>query len=402
MGIGNIATTGMQAAMSNMEVISNNIANAGTYGFKRSMISFSDLYPSALGVASNQIGTGVNVASIYQDFSSGASLPTGQPLDLSINSEGNGFFVLRNPSTGQTAYSRNGHFALSAQGGYILSGNQRLQGFLAVNGQIPSGSTVSDLIIGSNTVPATASTTANTQVNLNSNSQVPTVTPFDPSNTATFNYESTVNIFDSLGNQHAVTSYYVMTSPDNWAVNVYVDGASVGAGTASFSTNGQLLGTTGLSGLSFSPTTGATSPQTFSVNMNNSTQYGNPNSVVTSTDGNRAGKFQSITIDGDGNLFTNYDNGQQVLSGQLAIATFQSPDGLIDIGNMSWVASSNSGAANINPGNSSENISAGGLEISNVDLTTEMVNLIGAQHTFQANAQVENTYNEVMQTVIKL
>lgn len=398
MGIGNIANSGMQAAMSNMEVISNNIANANTYGFKRSFVNFSDLYPSSLGIASNQVGLGVNIAGINQNFQNGSYQPTGQPLDLSINN--NGFFVVRNTSSGQVCYTRNGHFTQSSQG-YIMSGNQRLQGFPAVNGQIPPGSTPADLVVSNTSIPASATTTATTKLNLDSNSVIPPGV-FDPSDTATFNYQSTVNIFDSLGNEHAVTSYYVKTAANEWNVNVYVDGASAGTGTASFNSSGQLTGTTGLSALSYSPTTGATTPQAFELDLTNSTQYGAANSVTTSKNGYQAGQYSSASIDGDGKLWVSYSNGEKVLGGQVAIASFQSPDGLVNVGNMSWVASGDSGAADVNQDNSLGNISSGGVELSNVDLTTEMVSLLGAQHTFQANAQVESTYNEVMQTVIKL
>src|SRR5579885_687048 len=207
MGIGNIADSGMQAAMSNMEVISNNIANANTIGFKKSYINFADIYPSSNGAAPNQIGLGVDVASVNQDFSNGSYQFTSKALDLGIN--GNGFFILKDQSSGQLSYSRAGRF--SSEQGYLMFGNKRLQGFQAVNGTIPSGGTVSDLQVSNAALPAKASTTAQVQVNLNSNQDPPTGV-FDPNNNTTFNYQSSVPIYDSLGNQHTVTSYYVKTS----------------------------------------------------------------------------------------------------------------------------------------------------------------------------------------------
>lgn len=397
MGIGNIADTGMQAAMSHMEVISHNIANANTIGFKQSFINFSDIYPSANG-ASNQIGLGVDVSSVNQDFSNGSYYNTHQPLDLAIN--GNGFFVLKNPTSGQISYTRAGRF--EAQQGYISFGNSHLQGFPAVNGSIPAGGSITDLQINNASLPASATTNVQIKTNLNSNSVTP-AGAFDPNDSTTYNYESSANIYDSLGNTHSVTSYYVKTAANDWTVNVYVDGASVGSGTMTFSTSGQLTASTGLSNLSYSPTTGATSPQNFTIDMTGSTQYGSANAVnLTNPNGYPPGTFTGVNIDSNGMVYMQYSNSQNLLAGQVAIANFQSPEGLIDIGNMSWVASNTSGNAIINQNNSTGNVRTGYVELSNVDLTSAMVDLLSAQHTFQANAQVENTYNEIMQTVIKL
>lgn len=396
MGIGNIADTGMQAAMSNMEVISHNIANANTIGFKKSYINFSDIYPSSNG-SSNMIGLGVDVSSVNQNFAAGSYTRTSQPLDLAINN--NGFFILKDPASGQTSYTRAGRF--EATNGYVTFGNQRLQGFKAVNNAIPAGGSVSDIQIDNAALPASATSKVGFKTNLDSNSVTPAGV-FDPNDSTSYNYQSSDKMFDSLGNLHDITTYYVKTSANNWSVNVYVDGASVGSGSLTFSTSGQLTSSTGLNNLSYSPTTGATTPQTFSVDMTGSTQFGSANSVISSHDGYEPGNFTGVNLDNNGMVYMLYSNGQKQLAGQVAIANFQSPEGLIDIGNMSWVESSSSGSAVISQNNSLGNIRTGYVELSNVDLTTEMVNLLNAQHTFQANAQVENTYNEVMNTVIKL
>lgn len=401
MGIGNIANTGMQAAMSNMEVISNNIANAGTYGFKKSYINFADIYPSTSGGSSTTPGIGVSVTSISQNFASGGYAPTGQPLDMSINN--NGFFILKDPSSGQVSYTRAGRFAQSSDG-YIVSGNSnvRLQGFPATNNAIPAGSNVGDIVISTASLPASATTSAAVNVNLNSNSTVPATT-FDPNDSTSFNYQSSVDIFDSLGNKHTVTSYYVKTAANNWDVNVYVDGTSSGTGALVFTDGGTLSSSTGLGALSFSPTTGAVSPQTFALNLTGSTQFGSDSSVNSSKpNGYGAGSFSGISIDNNGMVWMQYSNSQKILAGQVALANFQSPQGLGNIGDMSWVETSASGSPIISQGNSTNNLTTGQMELSNVDLTSEMINLINAQHTFQANAQVEQAYNEVMQTILQI
>ena len=402
MGIGNIANTGMQAAMSNMEVISNNIANANTLGFKKSYINFEDIYPSTNGAAANQIGLGVNVASINQDFAPGSLQITGRNTDMSIN--GNGFFVMRDAISGTTSYTRAGRFAMDGNGYLYASGatNRRLQGFTALNGVIPAGGTADDIQINNSSIPAKATSSAMIKINLDSNSVAPTAT-FDPNDKTSYNFQTTVPIFDSLGNKHAVTSYYVKTAPNTWDVRVYIDGTANTTGTLNFATDGTLSSSPGLTGITFSPTTGATAPQVFDISMAGTTQTGIPSKVTaTDQDGYEAGAYSDFTIDSDGMVKIKYTNNQTQLAGQVALAEFQSPEGLIQTNNMSWVESQQSGSANINQSNSVGNITSGQYESSNVELTTEMVNLLGAQHAFQANAQVEQTYNEVMQVVIKL
>lgn len=400
MGIGNIANTGMQASMSDMEVTSNNIANAGTYGFKKSYVTFADLYPVGSG-AGNQIGLGVAISSIGQNFASGGFQYTGNSMDISIKRDG--FFVMRDSTSGETTYTRNGQFAID-ENGYITStdGVTRVQGFPATNGVISPGAAPTDLQVDYSPIPAVATTSISTKVNLNSTSNAISAT-FDPLDTSTYNYKSETTVYDSLGNSTALSLYYIKTAANTWTVQAQIGGATIGTGSLAFDTSGQLTSSTGLNALSFSPTTGAASPQTFAVDMTGSTQFGSGNSVnLNQPNGYPAGTVSSYSIDQDGLLTVSYSNGQKIPSGQIAIATFQAPQGLAQAGKMSWTATTSSGPANINQTSSSGNFNPQQLELSNVDLTQELINLIGSQHNFQANAQVEQTYNEIMQTVIQL
>jgi flagellar hook protein FlgE len=404
MGIGNIADTGMQAAMANMEVISNNIANANSYGFKRSFINFADIYPSANGSAGNQVGLGVDIVGVSQNFISTGYESTGGSLDLSIQK--NGFFALKDPTSGQTSFTRNGQF-VQGNDGYIYSiFGPRLQGYPAINGTVPSGGTPTDLQLANLSMPAKASTSATINVNLNSSDTKIPSTPFNPTDPTTYNFDTAGVIFDSLGNSHNLQLFYVKTStPNNWQVNVLVDGQTVSAGgTMVFSDTGAFLSETGLDTLSYTPTNGAAA-MSFSVTASGSTQVANPYNEIGAaiTNGYIAGSFTGqITVDNSGNVNMSYSNGKQQVAGQIAIANFQSLQGLTDIGSMQWISSTQSGAPVFSQSNATNNINVGKLEQSNVDLTTEMVNLINAQHAFQANAQVEQVYNEVMQTVIQL
>jgi flagellar hook protein FlgE len=399
MGIETIAITGMQAAMSNMEVISNNIANSNTLGFKKSYANFSDLFPSGNSSAGAQAGLGVSVNNIQQDFTSGGIQTTGQILDLSIKNSS--FFIMKDPATGVTSYSRAGRFDMD-NNGYIVHGNDRVQGFQTVNGAVVSPT---DLQISKTPMPAKASTTASGSINLDSNAKAP-ANVFSDSDPASYNFATNTTIYDSLGNPSKLTLYYVKSATDNtWVVNTEVNGTASGIGTMTFSQGGILTSTTGLSALTYSPTTGATSPQTISVNLAESTQYGGNGSQALeafTADGYQSGMLSGISVDLNGIISAQYTNQQKMPAGQLALAQFQSPEGLTSIGNSSWTANAASGTPIINASNSSGNFYTGAVELSNVDLTQEMVNLIGAQHSFQANAQVEQTYNEVMQTIIKL
>lgn len=406
MGMGGIATSGMQAAMSEMNIISNNIANVNSYGYRKSVGNFVDMFPSSnsSGVA---IGTGVDLSSVTQDFSAGRTVQTGKQDNMSIG--GSGFFMLKDASTSQVTYSRNGNFTFNPTTGYFMMGNQRLQGFTAVNGAIPPGASSSDLLISTAAIPAKA-TTSITQsgVNLCSNDAVPVTSPFNPATSTSYNFVSTTPIYDSLGNNNPMSLYYVKTSTANtWNVYAVVNNTvlnSATPGVLTFNTNGTMASQSNMNALQYSPTTGATSPQTVSVDMTGATQFGSPDSTGQFTpSGYPAGSFDSISIDNNGVVSVNYKgNGMKVVAGQVAVAKFSNPQGLSYVGNSSWTATTASGTPNVSTANSSSNITSGQLEISNVDMAQELVGLIDAQNTFQANAQVEQVYSQIMQTVTKL
>lgn len=402
MGIGNIANTGMRAAMSDMEIISNNIANANTVGYKRSYGTYGDIYPFGSGGTTLQTGLGVSLLSVHQDFTRGGALYTNSQLDLMIGNDS--FFVMKDPTSGSVSYTRAGRFEKDPAG-YITNGKQRLQGFPASNGVLQSTASLTDLQIDPAPRNAVATQNATQDVNLNANSTT-IAAAFNAADPTTYNYISTVNIYDSLGNSHTMSTYYTKTASNTWTANVLVDNTSVGTGNLTFNTDGTLATATGLGALSFAPGNGASTPQVVALSMTGSTQYAADNTSRPVTpapqDGYPVGIFNGYEIDGDGNVISTYSNQQRILIGKIALAQFSSPTGLQGIGNMSWMQSSESGAPVIDPGNSNKNITTGVVETSNVDLTQEMIALISAQHNFQANAQVEQTYNETIQQVIKL
>lgn len=402
MGIGNIANSGMNAAMKEMEAISNNIANANTIGFKASHASFADIYPTGSGGSSVQPGLGVSIKGITQDFSTGSIESTGRTFDLHIGN-GSGFFVVRDANSGATTYTRAGQFSVDKDGyltGYPSS--NRVQGYLATGGVVNSGSVVGDLLIDKAPRNATATTTITPNLNLDVTSAIPLGT-FSDTDPTTYNNKAESICYDSLGNVHKVDIFYINAGSNTWTTEVEVDGTSVGSGSLTFSTSGQLTGSTGMSALTYVPGTGAVSPQALSIDHTGTTQFASSYTVrKIEQNGYNIGEWNGYSVDSDGNIKATYSNNESVLVGKVAVATFPSIDGLGNVGSMSWQETTASGSPIMNVDSSNGVIGSGQLELSNVDLTEEMINLIDAQHGFQANAQVEEVFNQVMQTVIKL
>lgn len=395
-GIGSIANTGLKAAMTNMSTISNNISNANTVGFKKSQVNFADIYPGGFSSSGQVAGYGVKIQSINQNFSLGRIDLTGRGLDLCLNTDG--FFVEKD-SAGQVSYTRAGNLDMDLNG-YFVGGSGRIQGYPAVNGQVLASGTLVDLQVSQAPSPAKATSNPSLALNLDASALVPATGSFDSADTTSYNFRSDTTVFDSLGNSYDMSVFYIKSSDNNWTTQVLMDNQSVGSGTIEFQSNGAISTVTGMDNLSWSPTGGATTPQTFSIDLTNSTQYSGDNTIRNNQqDGYQAGVPTGFNVDGSGNINVSYTNGQSQLQGQIALAQFIAPQGLAKTDNMSWLETVDSGNPVFNPGANSGAFSSGMLELSNVDLTEELINLMGAQHDFQANSQVMQTYNQVLQTI---
>lgn len=394
MGVGSIANTGLKAAMTNMEVISNNIANANTVGFKKSWVNFSDISINSIS-DTRQIGFGVKTESLSQDFSLGRIELTDRGLDLSLSNDG--FFVQKN-SSGQTSYTRAGRLDLD-KNDYFTTASGRLQGYPAVNGNIMTSGALTDLKLSQTPLPANPTTKATLGLNLDASATIP-VLPFNASDAATYNYRSDTTVYDSLGKSYAMSVYYVKSADNSWTTQIAMDNQPIGTGSIDFQSNGTLSLATGMDSLSWTPNSGATSPQTLALNFGSTTQYaGDYKTTLSDQDGYMAGVPTGYNIDDDGRVNVYYTNGQTQMQGQIAVARFQAPQGLSKAENMSWLATTESGDPLLDPSGSLGAINSGTIELSNVDLTEELVKLMGAQHDFQANAQVAQTYNQILQTI---
>ncbi|MBB5400621.1 flagellar hook protein FlgE [Paraburkholderia youngii] len=245
----------------------------------------------------------------------------------------------------------------------------------------------------------------------------PNPTAFNQNSSTTYNYSTSTTVYDSLGGSQTVNMYFAKTGSGTW--NVYAgpsNGTATLIGTANFNSSGTLVSTTdattglatatlGAFTMSLPNTDGSSTPQSVTLNMAGTTQYGGKNGVNSlSTNGYAAGQLTSFTVGSDGTLTGNYSNGQTAALGQIVLANFANQNGLVNLGNNEYGQTSASGVAQIStPGSTNHGVLQGGaVENSNVDLTSELVNLITAQRNYQANAQTIKTQQAVDQTLINL
>jgi flagellar hook protein FlgE len=395
-----VALSGLNAASSDLAVTANNIANANTTGFKASRAEFADVF----AVGAQNIGNGVAMSSVTQEFAQGGVDFTDRGLDLALSGEG--FFTLSD--RGVVSYTRAGSFGVDRDGYVVNAQQQRLQIFpMANNGTFNTG-TLSDLRLATADSPPQATTRTEFGINLPANAAVPPVPAFDPANASSYNHSTAITIYDSLGASHTATAYFVKTAtPNQWESRFYIDGTAVGgANTLTYSDLGVLTAPVG-GGISlppYAPSTGA-APITMTADLLTSTQYGGQFGVnLLSQDGFASGRLSSIDVDPNGVIFARFTNGRSVPLGQVALSNFANTQGLRQLGDTSWAESFVSGdAVRGSPGTGSFGlIQAGALEASNVDLTEQLVNMITAQRNFQANAQMISTADQVTQTIINI
>ena len=404
------AISGIKAAQANLDVISNNIANASTVGFKASRAQFAEIYASSVSGGSNA-GHGVELTEIRAEFSQGSLDFTGSGLDLAIS--GNGFFIVSNG--GASEYTRAGSFQVDRDGFLTNESGNRLQGYQGNADGVITGE-LGDLFIDTTLVYPKVTSKVTLTSNLDSREAAPTTTPFASTDPTSYNSTTSTTIYDSLGNSHVLQLYYVKTATANtWDVYTSVDGGTPPAATqisfdpdgtlATASANSIAITTPAAEMLSASGVATGAADLTYTVDILATTQLGSDFSVNSAIqDGYGAGQLISFEFDDSGTAFARYTNGQSRAIGQVALASFSNNNGLQPVGGSNYVESFGSGSPNIGaPGNSGRgDIQASAVEQANVDITQELVNLIVAQRNFQANAQVISTEDQATQAVINL
>lgn len=420
--------SGLSSSSQALDVISHNVANANTSGFKANQAVFADVYASTLGADPyKQVGSGSRVVAVRQNFSQGSITETGNSLDMAIN--GDGFFMVKRPVQGdnQTFYTRAGEFQLDKDGYVITATGYQLLGYPGTAG---AGDAVPIQVPYDTGTPRETSTVSLT-FNLDANQPVidQTANPFNPSDPKTYNFSTTVVTYDSLGIAHNLNLYFVRTAsgnPSTWDVYGTLSGDTVTdpsltppgtpalLGNLPFDASGALTGGSPLS-LSFGGITlangatiggpvGATSDGTIDINLT-ATQFALASSVNTiSQDGVPAGELAGVSVMPTGQIQARYTNGNVITVGTVAIAAFRNPNGLVSMGDNLWIASLESGPGVAGtPGAGTRGfISGGAVEASNVDLTAELVNMIVQQRAYQANAQSIRTQDQILQTIINL
>lgn len=405
--------SGLNSASKTLDVIGNNVANAGTVGFKQSQAQFSDVFANTLsGSGGTQIGIGTRLATVAQLFSQGNISVTNNPLDLAVN--GKGFFRMDN--NGAISYSRNGQFQLD-KSGYIVNGaGLRLTGYLANTSGAISTAAAAPLQIPSNDLTPQVTSRVNAVFNLDSRNTTLSAA-FDITDPTTYNNSTSVAVYDSLGNSHTLSMYFVKSAANTWEVFAANDGVQIDplapgvagdpVGTLTFNSNGNIdtTATTIPFVISAPVTTGATTPLAFNLDYTGTTQFGSSFGVNSlAQDGYTSGRLSGFSVAADGMILGRYTNGQSATLGQVVLTNFTNPQGLQPLGDNGWAETSSSGVPLIGgPGTGSLGaLQSAAVEDSNVDLTAELVNMITAQRIYQANAQSIKTQDAVLQTLVNL
>jgi len=412
--------SGLKAMQNDMSVISHNLANVATTGFKKSRTDFADVIASNISTSpTKMVGSGVVVKANRQQFSEGTLNSTSNSLDLAVSGEG--FFAVKTASAaGTVVYTRNGGFqvdknryVVDAQGSQLQvypvdsSGNVTATGLDGLIGlQLPetSGSPV-------------ATGNVELKLNLSSSAAIP-AGAFDRNNASTYNNSTATTVYDAQGNAMTMTSYYARRTNNagtpatsDWDVYSFIGNQplTVGTGKADHSTvtfNEQGAMTAGAKTTynAFTPI-GSTQTQTVALDLAGTSQLGTPFSVdKRSQNGQFVGQLSGVSVDETGIITASFSNGDTLALGKVALANFTTPAGLRQLGSSYFEATGVSGGAKV--GAAGENgfgkLMSGTLEGSNVDITEELVNLIAAQRNFQANAKALDTAAQVSQSIFNI
>jgi len=414
--------SGMSAHGQALGVTADNIANAGTTGFKASRAEFQDIISKSLKgiLGGNQIGRGVKIGAVNPILNQGNIDSTEKVTDLAIS--GDGYFVLKG-SDGET-YTRDGSFHFDKEGYLVTNDNQKIQGYTTDDqGRIVNK--MGDIKFPRALIPAQA--TQEVKMELNLDSRADGSKKFDPKDPYyTSDYSTGVEVYDSQGNKHLVTLFFNKTQDRKWEWRGMVDGKEVAGGTPGklsevvkgqleFTVDGKLQSQKLLgSNLNFAG--GALQNQIVKFNfgdaiadggkgLEGTKQYGKESDMISwKQNGSAAGTITSLSFNDEGVLSAAYSNGETKDLAQVVLAKFENPEALFKMGNNRLRDSRDSGVAAIGQPNRAGRgkIFAKSLERSTVDLASEFVNLIQGQRNFQANAKTITTTDQLLEEVINL
>jgi flagellar hook protein FlgE len=397
--------SGLRTHQVKMDVIGNNIANVNTYGFKASRATFQDLLSQTFqgasapqsgrgGINPQQVGLGVQLASIDTLFSPGNLQGTGLNTDLAIQNDG--FFAV---GDGQKMYyTRAGNFDFDGQGNLISRSNgMKVYGWMAnSSGEIDNRRTVETIVVPKGQV-----------INAVATGQVQAGKNLDAALLVGESITSSIEVFDSLGINHTLKVTFTKDAENQWSW--LADGDTLtgtGSGSLEFNSDGSLnLGSAG--NASFTLATGA-NPLSINLDFGSLTQLAEADSSaeLINQNGFPMGSLESgrVSFDTNGVITGYYSNGLRKTLGQVALAIFNNPGGLMKVGQTLFEESNNSGVAQLGPANSGGrgSFAPANLEMSNVELAQEFTEMITAQRGFQANSRVITTSDEMLQELVNL
>lgn len=417
----NIGVSGLQATGQGMGVISDNIANAGTVGFKASRAEFQDVLATSLkGIdGGDQFGAGTKLGHIKTLMSQGDVARTDSVTDLAVN--GDGFIKCITPFG--NGYTRDGSMHFNKNGEFVNGDGYQVLGFIAnEEGKITNN--IKPIKLGSTTIAAKSTEQVNINMNLDSRAKVIEFNIENPEDTS--NFSNSITVYDNVGTARLVTLYFNKTENNLWSYRALVDGSDAEGGedgkftemfngTLKFSNKGKLEEEV-VNSNSFNFNKGAAQGQEILFNfgdslveggdgLTSSTQYGSETTVSRHTqNGSTAGSLASMSFNDAGILTAVYDNGESRNISQIAIAKFENNEGLFKVGKNMFKESKLSGQPAMGrPGKAGRGeILSKSLELSNVDIANEFVALMTAQRNFQANAKILTTADQMLQEVLSI
>jgi flagellar hook protein FlgE len=414
MGFGQ-GLSGLKAASQKLDVIGNNIANSGTVGFKASSVSFADVY------ASSRVGLGTQVAAVNQNFSVGNLSVTGGQFDMAIDG-GMGMFRVEDASGG-VYFTRNGQFSPDKDGYLENAQGQYLTGYLLDQATGTYGLNPAPIRIPTGNIAPRATGTSEVDAGvtvrrMNLDALAPETEDWDVDNGLAdpkgYNISVPMTVYDSLGREHQLTQYFrkvydpavppatTGTPTNDWEVYYQLGSEFSGPHDITFGENGLIA--TGATGHTLTFEVLPAADLEIPVNYTGATQFGGPFNYEFRQDGYETGEYASMSVSPDGTIVANYTNGELLEVGYVVLADFPNMQGLKPSGGNAWTQTAEAGALRMGrPGqNGLSQLMSQAVEESNVDISTELVNMIITQRTYQANAQSISTQSEMMQALMNI
>jgi len=419
--------SGLKASGTNMGIIGDNIANAGTTAFKASRGEFQDVVATNLKgiLGGNQIGSGVKLNAVTPIFQQGNLTPSERDADMAVR--GDGFFVVKSAVAGnEVSYTRDGSFRFDEKGRLQTADHQLVQGYKIDPESGKPGAELADVAFNSNTIPAKGTATVKIDSNLDARAVVNTQAYNVLEADKTADYSTSVRVHDTTGTSRTVNMHFYKTTENEWTWHASADGSSlaggkegisqeIASGKLSFTTDGKLNNDVlSNSNINFK---GAQPNQKVDFNFGDAilsrkgtgligtTAYGAKSQVYRQVqDGYAAGTLTNFSVEESGTISGSYSNGITRPLAVMALARFENPEGLFKVGSNRFKEAVMSGQPLVgNPQESGRGaILAKTLENSNVDLAHEFVGMIQTQRNFQANAKTITTSDELLQEVINL